>query len=418
MDGGGSSIWIVVVLIVLTALSAFFSASETAFSCANKIRLKSLANAGNRSAARALELAEKYDLLISTILIGNNIVNILSSSLATVLFVGFFGDSGVTLSTVVMTVAILLFGEISPKTLAREHADTFAMRFAPALSMLNFIFTPINALLGFWRRMLARVFESGDETGITEEELLTIVDEAESEGGLDEHESELIRSAIEFNDLEVQDILTPRVDVVAIEDTDTIKDIELAFRESGYSRLPVYHEQIDNIIGVLHEKEFFSNRGNFVLEKYMTPVACVTPTMKISALLRYLQKSKSHIAVVTDEYGGTSGIVTMEDILEELVGEIWDEHDEVVEDIKELPDGTHEVQCSMSLDKMMEHFEFSEESDSSTVSGWVNEKLGRIADVGDAFDYEGAHVVVTEVEGRRVQKIRITQQENTVAAEG
>ena len=343
MDDG--SIFMIVALIILIGLSAFFSAAETAYNSLNEIRLRSKAEDGDAKAAHTLALVERYDSLLSTILIGNNIVNIGASSLATVLFTRLVGGVyGPTVSTIVMTLLVLAFGEITPKSMAKEMPETMAMAFAPVLSALVTIFTPLNALFGAWKKFLAKRFDTGEKDTITEGELVTMVSEAEKDGELTNRESELIRSAIEFDDVEAQDVLTPRVDVVAVSDDTPMDEVTERFAESGYSRLPVYHDTIDNIIGVVHEKDCFAalqkHDKNVKLEDLIGPTLYTTSVTQISALLRTLRESKHHMAVVVDEYGGTAGIITLEDILEELVGEIWDEHDDVVEDVRQQSDGS------------------------------------------------------------------------------
>ena len=408
MEPGGS----IIVLVILVALSGFFSATETAFLSFNKARMKSMAKQGNKRAQLVVDLEEKYDKLLSTILIGNNIVNILASSMATVIFVAFLGNAGVTVSTVVMTVVVLIFGEISPKTLAKDHADSLAMGIAPIINLLMALFTPLTWIFSQWKKLLSVVFPSKDEAGMTEEELLTIVAEAEEEGGIDEQESDLIRSAIEFNDQTAEDILTHRVDVVSVDVTDSMDDIEKVFRESGFSRLPVCEDNLDNVVGIIHEKDFYANRSAASPTEIMRPALFVTTGSKTAALLETLQKSKSHIAIVTDEYGGTAGIVTMEDIIEELVGEIYDEHDEVIEEFKRLPDGSYQIECSADLTKMQELLNISGEFDSTTVSGWVIEQLERIPVVGDSFTFENLTVRVTRVDSKRVLEINVVVNED------
>ena len=314
-----NSITLIVIMIFLVVVSAYFSATETAFSSLNRIRLKNLANNGNKKAKSALKLAENYDVLLSTILIGNNIVNIGLASIGTVVFVKYFGNAGVTISTIVITVFVLLFGEISPKSLAKEAPETFAMWSAPILKCFIFILTPFNIFFMAWKGLLSKMFKVSNDRSITEEELLTMIDEAQSEGGIDKQEGELIRSAIEFNDLDVNDVLTPRVDVVAIDISYSYDQISKMFSESGYSRMPVYENNIDNIIGLMHEKNFHTqlhfNNGEGSIRDIIKPVVWTTGTTKISKLLKLLQTTKSHMAVITDEYGGTAGIVTLEDIL-------------------------------------------------------------------------------------------------------
>ena len=398
----------ILALIALVAMSAFFSASETAFTSLNRARVKSMANNGDRRAARALALSEDYDRLLSGILVGNNIVNILSASLATVLFVRLIGGAGVSVSTAVMTVIVLMFGEIAPKSIAKERPEKLALAFCPALGAILKLLSPIIFLTSCWQRLVYRIFKPAEDRGITEEELITIVEEAESEGEIDEHESELIRSAIEFGDLTAEDILTPRVDITAVEVNDSLKEIARAFETSGRSRIPVYEDSIDTIIGILHEKDFYRHRGKMPLRAMMTAPLCVVPSTQLGVLLKLLQKTKNHMAVVVDEYGGVVGIVTMEDILEELVGEIWDEHDEVIEEFKEQPDGSFLVSCTASLDDLLDRFDTrSVDIDSASISGWVLEQLERLPVEGDRFVYENLDVTVTKVDHRRVQEIRV-----------
>ncbi|MBM6664155.1 HlyC/CorC family transporter [Flavonifractor plautii] len=405
-----SSLTMIVILIVLVILSAYFSATETAFTSLNRIRLKSKADAGNRRAALALRLVDQYDNLLSTILVGNNIVNLSASSLATVFFTeGLRLQNGAVISTAVITIVVLIFGEVSPKSLAKEYPESFAMFSAPIMRILMVILTPVNFLFSLLKKLLSMVFHKEGDSGITEEELVTMVDQAEIEGGLDQHESKLIRSAIEFNDMEVDEILTPRVDIVAVEDTDSMDDIAQAFAESGYSRLPVYHEDIDDIIGVIHEKDFHAARyrGQTDVKGITGPMLYTTGNTKISELLRILQREKAHMVIVVDEYGGTEGLVTLEDIVEELVGEIWDEHDEVIEEFKKQEDGSYLISCSADLTDLFDLFSIKGECDANTISGWVMEQIGRIPEEGDHFTSDGLDVTVTKVDHRRVLEIRV-----------
>ena len=329
MDDG--SITLLVALVILVAFSAFFSASETAFSSLNQIRLKSRAEDGDTSAARVLAMSEKYDKLLSTILIGNNIVNIAAASIGTILFTQMLGqERGATVSTIVLTIVVLIFGEVTPKSLAKEMPETIATAVSPVLNLLMLLFTPLTWLFTQWKKLLGHFVHSGEADTITEGELMTMVSEAENDGELTDRESKLIRSAIEFDDVEVEEILTPRVDVVAVEDNISLEELAQTFAESGYSRLPVYHGTIDNIIGVVHEKDFYIARLKKAtkIDDLVVPTLYTTGSTQISQLLRTLREQHHHMAVVVDEYGGTEGIITLEDILEELVGEIWDEHDE------------------------------------------------------------------------------------------
>ena len=395
-------------MIFLIGMSAFFSSTETAFTSFNHARIKALARGGNKRAKQALDLADNYDKLLSSILIGNNIVNILASSLATVVFVAWLGGAGVSVSTVVMTVLVLIFGEISPKTLAKDHADQLVLAFAPYINFIMLLLTPLNWIFAQWRKLLARIFPAPKDEGMAEEELLTLVAEAEQDGEIDEHESDLIRSAIEFNDQTAEDILTHRVDIVALDVEMTMDEAEQVFRENTFSRLPVYEDSIDSIVGVIHEKDFFNNRTATALREIMKPPLFVTPTSRISDLLHTLQKAKSHMAIVSDEYGGTMGVVTMEDIIEELVGEIYDEHDQVVESFKKLPDGDYLIDCTASLKDMQELFSIQGDFDATTVGGWVLDQMGRIPAVGDSFVYDNRlSVRVTRVESTRVLEISV-----------
>ncbi len=407
MESGGS-IGTILIMIFLIGMSAFFSSTETAFTSFNHARVKALARGGNKRAKQALDLADNYDKLLSSILIGNNIVNILASSLATVVFVAWLGGAGVSVSTVVMTVLVLIFGEISPKTLAKDHADQLVLAFAPYINFIMLLLTPLNWIFAQWRKLLARIFPAPKDEGMAEEELLTLVAEAEQDGEIDEHESDLIRSAIEFNDQTAEDILTHRVDIVALDVEMTMDEAEQVFRENTFSRLPVYEDSIDSIVGVIHEKDFFNNRTATSLREIMKPPLFVTPTSRISDLLHTLQKAKSHMAIVSDEYGGTMGVVTMEDIIEELVGEIYDEHDQVVESFKKLPDGDYLIDCTASLKDMQELFSIQGDFDATTVGGWVLDQMGRIPAVGDSFVYDNRlSVRVTRVESTRVLEISV-----------
>lgn len=404
-----SLIGMTVAIVILVMCSAYFSATETAFTSLNTIRMKTWAENGDKRAARALAVGEDYDKLLSSILIGNNIVNITATTISTLLFTKIFVTYGATISTVVITIVVLIFGEISPKSVAKEFPERFAMFSAPILRVIILVLTPLNFLFSMWKKLLSKIFKPSGDDGITEEELMGIVDQAESEGGLDAHEGDLIRASIEFNDLDVSDILTPRVDLVAVDEESTMQEVGALFVENGYSRLPVYHETIDNIIGVIHQKDFYKARvrGEDRLAMIKSPVVYTTPNTKIFKLLRILQMNKVHMAVVVDEYGGTEGIVTLEDILEELVGEIWDEHDEVTEFLRKQPDGSYNIDCTTDLDDMYDLFEIKGECEASTVSGWVLEQIDRIPKQGDHFIAEGLEVTVTAVDNRRVMEINV-----------
>ena len=406
MDGSPGTLFLIILLVVC---SAYFSATETAFSSLRRIRLKNMAADGNKKAALALRLSEQYDKLLSSILIGNNVVNIAASSLATVLFLKFFPNYGVTLSTVIMTVVVLIFGEISPKSLAKESPERFAIFSAPIMKGIMAVLIPFNFLFGIWKKMLKKVFKTQDERGITEQELLTIVEEAQSDGGINAQEGDLIKSAIEFNDLEAGDILTPRVDLTAVDIEEDPQVIYHIFMESCYSRIPVFRDTIDNIVGVIHQRDFFvmiRTKGQ-TLQDIISPVIFVSDSIKISKLIKHLQKSQAHMAVVTDEYGGTVGIVTMEDILEELVGEIWDEHDDVVEDMECVGENEYLALGSADVEELFEKFGMKYESEQNTINGWAMEQLEKMPEIGDQFEDSGFHVTVKELDGRRIGRVLI-----------
>lgn len=403
------SISLIVILVILILLSAFFSATETAFSSLSRARIKNQAQEGNKKARLAYRLSENYDELISTILIGNNIVNISSATIATVLFVKLLGDSGATVATIVTTIVVLTFGEITPKSLAKENPEGFAMAVAPVFNVLNVVFKPLNFLFVGLKTFVGKLFGVKNSGGITENELLTLVDEAQQDGGIDETESELIRNAIEFNDLEAIDIFTPRIDVSAVDVCATNQEIADVFRKTGYSRLPVYQETIDSIVGVINEKDFHNHvfGTEKTIESIMKPAEFIPPSMKISELLKNLQRNKLHLAVIVDEFGGTEGIVTLEDILEELVGEIWDEHDEILAAIRDLGDGCYAVPTGNDLEDLFERFGIEDETEASTINGWVIERTDKIPDVGDSFEYDNLTVTVTGAENQRATEITI-----------
>ena len=354
---------------------------------------------------------KKLDLFSAWVnsMIGNNVVNILASSLATILFVQLFGNFGVTVSSAVMTILILIFGEISPKNLAKEAPEKFAMFSSPLLKVLMTVLTPINFLFTQWKKFLSKIFKTSADEGITEKELLTIVDEAQSGGGINEDEGELIRSAINFNELEAGDILTPRVDVLAADEESTKEELYEMFCTSGFSRIPIFKDTIDHIVGVVHQKDFFIqcyNKEKDVRE-VVKPVIFISESMEITKLIKLLQQSQSHMAVVTDEYGGTAGIVTLEDILEELVGEIWDEYDDVVCDIEKLTDNQYLVSGSADLEDLFEELEIKDERIHNTVNGWIMEMLEKMPEIDDTFVYRNLLVRVKELDGRRIKTAEI-----------
>ena len=418
-------LWILVaILFVCVALSAFFSASETAFTSVNKVKLKTMMLNGSKRAKLAYTLAEDYDRLITTILIGNNIVNIAASSLATSLFLVLLNNQAnlaTTVSTVVMTIVILIFGEVSPKAIAKESPENLAMTFAPVLKLLCTIFTPFASLFSALKKLLTKLFKTEESESFIEEELMTMVDEAQSEGDMDAHEGELIRSAIEFNDdRDVLSVLTPRVDVTAIEDNATMDEAAEIFRSSGYSRLPVFHEDMDHIVGILNEKDFYlmQHKGCTDITEIMKPPVYAPTTLKLSKLLKLFQAQKTHQIIVLDEFGGTEGIVTMEDVLEELVGEIWDEHDDVEEDTVSMDDGSHLVDGSMQLSELLDMLGVEDIYNAETVGGFAAEVLGIIPFVGAEFETDEVRGLVTQMERRRVVQVRVWKKETPEAEQG
>ena len=375
-----------------------------------------MAEQGDKRAERALALAEQYDRLLSTLLIGNNIVNIAVASIGTVMFVRYYGDMGATISTVVITIVVLIFGEISPKSLAKDSPERFAMLSAPLLRVLMWVLAPLNFLFSQWKRLLTVVFRVKDDRKLTQQELLVLVDEVEQEGGIDRDEGELLRSAIEFPDQEAEDILTHRVDLEAVQVSASREEVAKVFRETRYSRLLVYGEDLDDIQGVVHLKDFCDAPEGASLKDLMTAPLFVPPSVKISALLRQLQRSKSHVAVVSDEFGGTLGIVTLEDILEELVGEIWDEHDDVEEPVRQTGEGAYLISCAESPEIMKDLFHEDPGDDNTTMGGWVAEQLGRIPVQGDTFLWEELKVTVIKTDGRRVLEVEVRKMDETVEA--
>lgn len=403
------SIFLLVTIFFCVVMSAYFSATETAFSAINKIRLKTMAEDGNKKAARALKLADDYDGLISTILIGNNIVNILASSLATIFFIKLLVDNdslATTLSTVILTVVILIFGEISPKSIAKESPERFAMFSAPIIKLFMVIFAPLNWVFRQWKKLLNVIFKSEEDTGITEEELISIIEEAEEDGNLEKSETELIRSAIEFNELEVGDIFTPRIDITAVKSEATVDEIREVFKSSGFSRLPVYSEDLDNIVGILYYKDFFTKDFDNI-SSILKPVMFVTKNKNVNDLMNELQEKKLHLAVVTDEYGSCAGIVTLEDILEEIVGDIWDEHDDVEIDVREIGEGEYIVAGKANISKVFDEIGVDVEPEALTVNGWAMDVLSRIPAVGDEFEADGLSAKVLNMNGKRIGNIKI-----------
>ena len=402
----------IIMMAVCLLLSAYFSATETAFSSANTTRLKTLAEKGSGNAALALKLLEQYDRLLSTILIGNNIVNIATASIGTVLFVRHYGDAGATISTVVVTVVVLIFGEISPKSIAKDCAERCAMLSAPILRVLIWVLMPLNLLFSLWKKLLNKVFRLSGESKMSQEELLMLVDEVQQEGSIDRDEGELLKNAIGFSEQEAQDILIHRVDLAALPVTAGKEEVAALFTQTKYSRLLVYDGSIDHILGTVHQKDFYVGCGvtDKPLRDIIAPPVFALENEPIRLLLKKLQQAKTQVAVVVDEYGGTCGIVTMEDILEELVGEIWDEHDEEEVFLRKLGPDTYAVDAAMDLADFAAYFRLKTDSEMVSVSGWVMEQFGRVPEAGDSFTCGDLRVQVTRVENHRIEEIHVMQE--------
>lgn len=402
----------IIIMGALVLFSAYFSATETAFSCLNKTRLKALAEKGSKKAEKTLILAEGYDKLLSTILIGNNIVNIALASIGTMLFLKLIADADLaaTVSTAVVTVVVLIFGEISPKSIAKDCPERFAMFSTPFLRLLIVLLSPLNFLFGLWKKLLSLIIRVEDNEKMSQEELLMLVEEVEQEGAIDTEEGDLLRNAIEFTGQKAQDILTHRVDLVAVDKEDTKEEIARVFFDSRFTRLPVYEQTIDNIVGILHMKDFFTVDGisREPLEELMTEPLYIQESIMIDDLLREFQTNKTHIAVVVDEYGGTVGVVTMEDIFEELVGEIWDEHDEIVEEFQQISETDYLVDCSVDFEDFAEFFGIEDQTENRSLGGWVMEKLDKIPEVADTFTFDSVTVEITEIDSHRATYVRVT----------
>lgn len=400
-------------LVILVILSAFFSATETAFTSVNRPRLKTRANDGNKLAAKVLTIVDDFDKILFTLLIGNNIVNITATTISTLLFIELLGaDLGATISTVVLTLVILIFGEILPKTFSKQTPERFAELSYYLLRFFMIILFPLCAIFSGLKFLISKIFKFENKDKINEEELLNIVEEANEDGSLDDNESELISSAIEFHDSEVGEILIPRVNVVAVPYDMPVEEIKKVFFKNAYSRLPVYNKTIDHIVGMIHERDLLIalDRGATNISGIIKKTAIATEHMKISTLLANMQKTKLHMAIVVDEYGGTLGIVTMEDILEELVGEIWDEHDEVVNYFEKVSDNTYLVDGNADLGDFFELFSIEteeDEFDSQTVGGWVLEKTGELPRRNQSFNFEHLQIIITKCSTRRVFEVKV-----------
>ena len=417
---------LIIAIVILVLLSGFFSGTETAFSCANKIKLKTLVSQGKKNAKAVYNFAdESYDKLVTAILIGNNIVNLTASALATILFTDVIVNGGIasadvaaTVSTVVLTVVVLLFGEITPKYIASVYPEKMCFLFYPLMLLFYWILWPFSKIFDFYKAGLAKTFKLKKDETVTDEEILSLVDEAEESGALKEDESELVRSALEFDDLKVEDILVPRVDVYAVDETSTMDEVREAFDKTGFSRLPVYKETIDNVIGLIHERDFYTAyiKGEKDISAFVQNIVFTTEYTRISTLLKQLQKQKIHMAAVSDEYGGLLGIVTLEDILEELVGDIWDEHDEEEVLFGKINEGEYWVDGKCSLDEFFDVYEDLkggvEECESNTVGGWVTEMYGGIPPIGQILRHEYLEIKVVKATKQKILKVLVNALED------
>lgn len=403
----------VILIIVLVICSAFFSSSETAFSSINKIRLKNYASQGNKKAQIALNIADNYDKALTTILIGNNIVNIASSSLATVVFTEMFGAGGVGIATFVMTISILIFGEITPKILANENAEKCALAFAPIISFLMILLKPIVWLFSQLKNLLGKFYAKSEEPSVTEDELKYIIEEIEEQGVLEEQESNLVRSALDFDDITVNNILTPRVKVVAIDIHTPIDEVKEMFFSEMYSRVPVYEKTIDNIIGVINQKDFFlmESQGKKDISSIVQNVLHISELKLISEALKEMQVAKSHIAIVMDQYGGTKGIITLEDIVEQLVGEIYDENDEVEPQVSKISQTAYEISGELTIYELLKHLELPEDcikTNATTVNGWITEIFGHIPDDNESINTDyGWSIKVISTKNHHIKDVLI-----------
>jgi CBS domain containing-hemolysin-like protein len=407
LDDGNTAL--IFVLVVSMFLSAFFSAAQTAFSSLNKIRLRNLINAGNQKAVKILQISDNNERALAAILIGNVIANVVSASIGTIIFSNLFGDAGIWISMFIVALFILIFCESFPKSLAKQSSEKFAASVSGLLGFFMFILTPFVSLYILLQHSTRFHKTEGNHPSVTEEELKYFIEEIEDQGVLEEQESELVQSALDFDEVTADEILTPRVDVISVDIEDSIEEIKNVFIAERYSRIPVYEKNMDNVVGILHEKDFFKsyleNPKNVDISAIMQSTVYIPPKKKISELLKELQKLKSHIAVVTDQYGGTLGIVTLEDILEQLVGEIWDEDDEVVQDVLLIAKDQYKVNPDMNIYTLFEEIDFNcpeFKSNSNSVGGWVLETFERIPKQNESFRYKTLEVIVSEVEEQRI----------------
>ncbi|MDE6520260.1 MAG: hemolysin family protein [Ruminococcus sp.] len=400
--------WKIVLVVVMMIFSALFSSTETAYSSVNKLRLKNYEAQGNKKASKALKLANKFDDILTAVLIGNNIVNIATSSVSTLIFVAWFGDKGAGISTAVITILVLIFCEVLPKSYAKKNAEKLALFFATPLSVLVTVLKPFVWILN----KMSSVFKSEDVPTVTEDELKYMIDEIEEEGIIEEQESELVKSALDFDETTVNEILIPRVKVIGVDITDSIDDIKDVFSSEMYSRLPIYEKSLDNIVGIITNKAFFKMlvEGKNDIHEIIQEVPHIADTNLISEAMKFMQKAKVHLAVVTDQYGGTKGIITLEDIIEELVGEIYDEDDEIITNIVKISDNKYEVMGDTNIDELIDVLAIDSaviDTDYTTVGGWVTDIMEHIPEKSETAEHGNFRITASEVNENKVEKVII-----------
>lgn len=403
-----SDTWKIVLVVVMMIFSALFSSTETAYSSVNKLRLKNYEAQGNKKASKALKLANRFDDILTAVLIGNNIVNIATSSVSTLIFVAWFGDSGAGISTAVITILVLIFCEVIPKSYAKKNAEKLALFFATPLSVLVTVLKPFVWVLN----KMSSVFKSEDVPTVTEDELKYMIDEIEEEGIIEEQESELVKSALDFDETTVNEILIPRVKVIGVDITDSIDDIKDVFSSEMYSRLPVYEKSLDNIVGIITNKAFFKMlvEKKSDIHEIIQEVPHIADTNLISEAMKFMQKAKVHLAVVTDQYGGTKGIITLEDIIEELVGEIYDEDDEIITNIVKISDNKYEVMGDTNIDELIDVLAIDSaliDTDYTTVGGWVTDIMEHIPEKSETAEHGNFRITASEVNENKVEKVVI-----------
>ena len=402
----------IILMVLFVVLSAYFSATETAFSSLNKTRLKALSDKGDKKAAAALKTAENYDKLLSTILIGNNIVNIALASMGTVLFVDLLGKKGSAVSTIVITVVVLIFGEITPKSIAKDFPEQFAIFSTPIIKAFITVLTPLNFVFSSWKKLVSKLFKSDKKSKMSQEELLLLLGEGEQEGALDKDDMEYIKNVFKLDTLTAESVMTPRKNIVCVSLDDSDKEIMNIIKNEGYSRMPVIEDNIDKIVGILHARDYLIARKNpgFDLKMILHKPAFVPETVDLDTLFKNMQRKHTHMVITVNEYGETSGIVTMEDILEELVGEIWDERDEEIHEFQSLPDGKFKVLTSVSVEDFREFFHLKDEieTESATVNGWLIEQSGKIPKKGDELSYKGLHIKVIAADNFKTNEILVS----------